>query len=136
MSEVYQPGSRANPRPRPRRPAVTRFFDDAKRGGAALALLSMLAAAPAFGQATTPRPSDPTTQPVVAPVERATPPPAAPVATPAAPVPTPPGARLITGIRNKLSAADLSSAESLAEVYREQQSDDGSYLLALSWLAR
>jgi cytochrome c biogenesis protein CcmG/thiol:disulfide interchange protein DsbE len=69
----------------------------------------------------------------------------APAATPAAapattsaatPAPTPPGARLVSGIRNKLSAGDLRSAESLAEVWRETQGDDGNYLLALSWLAR
>ena len=58
------------------------------------------------------------------------------VAPPAAPAPTPPGARLVTSIRNKLSAADLLSAESLAEVYRDTQADDGSYLLGISWLAR
>jgi len=58
----------------------------------------------------------------------------APAASPAAP--TPPGARLVSSIRNKLSAGDLRSAESLAEVWRETQGDEGSYLLALSWLAR
>ena len=52
------------------------------------------------------------------------------------PPPTPPGSRLITTIRNKLSANDLRSAESAAEVYKEVQSDDGSYLLGISWLAR
>jgi cytochrome c biogenesis protein CcmG/thiol:disulfide interchange protein DsbE len=52
------------------------------------------------------------------------------------PPPTPPGSRLISVIRNKLSANDLRSAESAAEVYRETQGDDGSYLLGLSWLAR
>lgn len=64
--------------------------------------------------------------------------PAAPAAPPAAaaPAPTPPGARLVSSIRNKLSAGDLRSAESLAEVWRETQGDEGSYLLALSWLAR
>jgi cytochrome c biogenesis protein CcmG/thiol:disulfide interchange protein DsbE len=55
---------------------------------------------------------------------------------PVTPPPTPPGARLISVIRNKLSASDLRSAESAAEVYRETQADDGSYLLGLSWLAR
>ncbi len=60
--------------------------------------------------------------------------PAAPVS--ASPPPTPPGARLVTSVRNKLSAGDLRSAESLAEAWRETQGDDGSYLLALSWVAR
>jgi thiol-disulfide isomerase/thioredoxin len=62
--------------------------------------------------------------------------PAPPAAPPAAPAPTPPGARLLSSIRNKLSAADLRSAESLAEVYRETYGDDGSHLLGVSWLAR
>ena len=66
---------------------------------------------------------------------------APPASTPAptaaaAPAPTPPGARLISGIRNKLSAADLRSAESMAETWKNTQSDDGSYLLGLSWVAR
>ncbi len=77
---------------------------------------------------------------LVAGAEAQTPSPSAiPVATtPPAPTPatTPPGSRLISSIRNKLSAADLLSAESLAEVYRATYGDDGSYLLGISWLAR
>ena len=53
-----------------------------------------------------------------------------------APAPTPPGARLLSSIRNKVSAADLQSAESLAEVWKNTQGDEGNYLLGLSWVAR
>ena len=60
--------------------------------------------------------------------------PPAPVA--ASPAPSPPGARLVSSIRNKISAGDLRSAESLAEVWRTTQGDEGSYLLGLSWVAR
>lgn len=62
----------------------------------------------------------------------------APVATPAtataaapATPPTP-----LNGIRNKLSAGDLLSAESILEVWRGQHGEDGQYLVGLSWLAR
>jgi cytochrome c biogenesis protein CcmG/thiol:disulfide interchange protein DsbE len=55
---------------------------------------------------------------------------------PATPPATPSGSRLISLIRNKLSANDLRSAESAAEVYLQTQGDDGSYLLGLSWVAR
>lgn len=79
-----------------------------------------------------------------------TPPPAAPPAAtgaahsdttpsgppkPATPAPTPPPS-LNTGIRNKLSADDLLSAESILEVHWAKNGEDGSYLLGLSWLAR
>jgi len=63
-------------------------------------------------------------------------PPAPAPAAAAAPAPTPAGARLVSSIRNKISAADLRSAESLAEVWRTTQGDEGSYLLGLSWVAR
>lgn len=42
----------------------------------------------------------------------------------------------VTGIRNKLSAGDLLSAESILEVHREKNGEDGAYLTGLSWLAR
>ena len=42
----------------------------------------------------------------------------------------------LTGIRNKLSAGDLLSAESILEVWRAQHGEDGQYLVGLSWLAR
>jgi thiol-disulfide isomerase/thioredoxin len=69
------------------------------------------------------------------------PPAAPPVPTPAASLtsaPAPPSAssRLISSIRNKLSAGDLLSAESLAEVYLETHTDDGAYLQGLAWVAR
>jgi thiol-disulfide isomerase/thioredoxin len=50
--------------------------------------------------------------------------------TPAAP-PSP-----VSGIRNKLSAGDLLSAESVLEVHREKNGEDGAWLQGLSWLAR
>ncbi len=58
------------------------------------------------------------------------------VAAQPAAAPTPAGARLVPSVRYKLSAGDLHSAESMAEVWRETQGDDGNYLLALSWVAR
>ncbi len=54
----------------------------------------------------------------------------APAAAPA-PAPTP-----VPGIRNKLSAGDLPSAESIAEVWRTQHGQDGPWLVGCSWLAR
>ncbi|MCE9627297.1 MAG: TlpA family protein disulfide reductase [Candidatus Eisenbacteria bacterium] len=64
--------------------------------------------------------------------------PATPAATPttttapAAPAPAPPS----QGIRNKLSAGDLPSAESILEVYRDKNGEDASWLNGLAWLAR
>ena len=48
-------------------------------------------------------------------------------AAPASPVP---------GIRNKLAAGDLLSAESILEVYNKKNGEDGLWLTGLSWLAR
>jgi cytochrome c biogenesis protein CcmG/thiol:disulfide interchange protein DsbE len=42
----------------------------------------------------------------------------------------------VTGIRNKISAGDLLSAESILEVYRTNKGENGQWLLGLSWLAR
>ena len=39
-------------------------------------------------------------------------------------------------MRNKISAGDLLSAESILEVYRIRVGEDGTYLVGLSWLAR
>jgi thiol-disulfide isomerase/thioredoxin len=39
-------------------------------------------------------------------------------------------------MRNKISAGDLLSAESMLEVHRERYGEDGAYLVGLSWLAR
>lgn len=65
---------------------------------------------------------------------------AAQPATPAhAPAPTPapsPATRTIQGVRNKISAGDLRSAESIVEVHREKFGRDGYYIQALGWLAR
>lgn len=56
----------------------------------------------------------------------------APTSTPApAPVVSP-----VAGIRNKISAGDLLSAESILDAHREQHGEDGGYLVGLSWLAR
>ena len=67
-------------------------------------------------------PTTPATQP--APATSAAP------ATPAAP-PSP-----VSGIRNKLAAGDLLSAESILEVHRAKYGEDGPFLVGLSWLAR
>jgi cytochrome c biogenesis protein CcmG, thiol:disulfide interchange protein DsbE len=55
-------------------------------------------------------------------------------ATASAPTTSPPTP--LNGIRNKLSAGDLLSAESILEVWRAQHGEDGQYLVGLSWLAR
>ena len=56
-------------------------------------------------------------------------------ATPSAPAPAPPPSPS-TAIRNKLSADDLLSAESVLEVHRDANGEDGAYLTGLAWLAR
>src|SRR5262245_45014185 len=56
---------------------------------------------------------------------------APPAATTPAPPPSP-----VSGIRNKISAGDLLSAESVLEVHREKNGEDGAWLQGLSWLAR
>jgi thiol-disulfide isomerase/thioredoxin len=61
---------------------------------------------------------------------------AAPAVTGAAPAPPAPPASPVPAIRNKLSAADLPSAESILEVYRAKNGEDGAHLVGLSWLAR
>ena len=42
----------------------------------------------------------------------------------------------LRGIRYKISAGDLLSAESILEVHRAEKGEDGEYLLGLAWLAR
>jgi thiol-disulfide isomerase/thioredoxin len=76
-----------------------------------LMLLSLLAAVATVALAQAPAPSTPPTTPATSPT----------------PVP---------GIRNKLSAGDLPSAESIAEVWRTQHGQDGPWLVGYSWLAR
>ena len=66
-------------------------------------------------------------QPPVAPAAAAAP---APAATPPAP-PSP-----VSSMRNKISAGDLPSAESILEVHREKYGEDGPWLVGLGWLAR
>src|SRR5262245_62612256 len=56
-----------------------------------------------------------------------TPPAGATPATPTSPV---------AAIRNKISAGDLLSAESILEVHREKNGEDGPWLQGLAWLAR
>lgn len=82
-----------------------------------LASALLLAHAPAFAQ--TPAPAAPGA-------------PAAPAAPAHPPGPTSP----VQSIRNKLSAADLLSAESIAEAWRAQHGADGPWLVGTSWLAR
>jgi thiol-disulfide isomerase/thioredoxin len=60
--------------------------------------------------------------------------PPAPAAAPAA-APAPPPSP-VSGIRNKLSAGDLLSAESILEVYRAKNGENSAHLAGLSWLAR
>jgi thiol-disulfide isomerase/thioredoxin len=59
--------------------------------------------------------------------------PAVPPAAPAAPA-APPSP--VSGIRNKIAAGDLLSAESILEVHRDKNGEDGPWLVGLSWLAR
>lgn len=64
--------------------------------------------------------------------------PAAPAAPATAAAPAAPAAPAspVSAIRNKISAGDLLSAESLAEVWRTQHGQDGAWLVGYSWLAR
>jgi len=55
---------------------------------------------------------------------------------PAQPVPAPQPPSPVTGIRNKISAGDLLSAESILEVHLAKNGEDGQWLVGLSWLAR
>lgn len=54
---------------------------------------------------------------------------------PATATPSPPPS-ISSSIRNKVSAGDLLSAESILEVHRAKNGEDGSYLVGMSWLAR
>jgi thiol-disulfide isomerase/thioredoxin len=79
------------------------------------ALTLLVASRGAFAQA--PAPAKPDTA-------------AAKAGAPAAP-PSP-----VSSIRNKISAGDLLSAESVLEVHREKYGEDGPWLNGLGWLAR
>jgi cytochrome c biogenesis protein CcmG/thiol:disulfide interchange protein DsbE len=63
----------------------------------------------------------------------ATPPSQPTAATPAAPA-APPSP--VSGIRNKIAAADLLSAESILEVHKAKYGEDGPWLNGYGWLAR
>lgn len=69
------------------------------------------------------------------PPSAAPPPPAASTAPATPPAPAPPPSP-VQGIRNKLSAGDLLSAESILEVHRAEKGEDAAYLSGLAWLAR
>ncbi len=56
-------------------------------------------------------------------------------AAPKPAVPAPPTSP-VSGMRNKISAADLLSAESILEAYEAKNGKDGPWLYGLSWLAR
>ncbi len=56
--------------------------------------------------------------------------------TPTPPPASPPAMDDLRFIRMKISAGDLSSAESILEVHRAAKGEDGEYLLGLAWLAR
>src|ERR1041385_2305452 len=56
-----------------------------------------------------------------------------PATPPAPPTPaTPPSP--VSGMRNKIAAGDLLSAESILEVHRAKNGEDSTWLLGLSWL--
>jgi len=57
-------------------------------------------------------------------------------ATPATPATPPSPPSPLNGIRNKISAGDLLSAESILEVHRVKNGEDTTWLVGLSWLAR
>src|SRR5260221_2146927 len=91
-------------------------------------LAAVLATSIAFAQTPSPSTSAPPPPPAPAPAL------ATPTTTPTQPAPPPPSP--VSGIRNKISAGDLLSAESVLEVHREKNGQDGPYLVGLSWLAR
>ena len=62
--------------------------------------------------------------------------PPTPTPAPVSPAPTPPAMDALRGVRLKISAGDLDSAESILEVHRASKGEDAEYLLGLAWLAR
>ncbi len=52
------------------------------------------------------------------------------------PAPTPPPMEDLRFIRFKISAGDLSSAESILEVHRAEKGEDAEYVRGLAWVAR
>jgi thiol-disulfide isomerase/thioredoxin len=92
-------------------------------GYSAAPLFAVSIVAMAFAAAPTPNPASPPD-----------PKPAASTVTPSPSPASPPSP--VSGIRNKISAGDLLSAESILEVHREKHGADGPWLVGLSWLAR
>jgi thiol-disulfide isomerase/thioredoxin len=74
-----------------------------------------------------PKPMAPAPPPAAVPV----PPPASAPASSTTPPPSP-----VSGIRNKLAAGDLLSAESILDLHKEKNGENGPWLVGLSWLAR
>src|SRR5688572_24165809 len=93
------------------------------------ALILALALAVSVSAAPPPAPAAPA--PAAPPAPAVLPATAAVAQPPAPPAPSP-----VSSIRNKLSAADLLSAESILDVHREQHGEDGPWLAGLGWLAR
>ena len=83
-----------------------------RRGLTALLATAIVASSVAFAQSPAPPPATASTAVTTAPADS--------VAKPAPP--TSP----VSGIRNKISAGDLLSAESILEVYREKNGEDSS----------
>jgi len=116
----------------PRR-IVTSSREENMRPRWTLAILLALAFAAAALAQSPPRAPTPAAASPATPAPTTAPPVPASAATPAAPAaPTSP----VGGIRNKISAADLPSAESILEVYRVKFGEDSNWLTGLSWLAR
>ena len=95
-----------------------------RRARTSLALL-LIAAPSALAQGAPPTAPTP---PASTPAPAAT----TPAAATSAPAPPSP----VSGIRNKLSAADLLSAESMLESHRANHGEDGPWLVGYAWLAR
>ena len=96
---------------------------------AAAAFFAIALAGLAWGQAPAPPPAPPAGPPETTAPAPATPNPAASAA------PTPP-AGPDRGIRSKVAAGDLLSAESILEVHRAENGEDSAWLNGLGWLAR
>jgi len=97
---------------------------DPRSSLAAISCVAALACAGSFAAAQAPAPAPPTPPAAAAPAVAPVPP------TPPAP-PSP-----VSSMRNKISAGDVPSAESILEVHREKYGEDGPWLAGLGWLAR
>src|SRR5262252_1973636 len=56
--------------------------------------------------------------------------------TPSSPPPPAQPPSPVQGMRNKIAAGDLLSAESILEQHRAENGEDAAYLSGLAWLAR